>query len=92
MKKLPKISDGQAQVIIGLGGLAVAVLALYYTKKAASSAVDAVENATKAAVTAVNPTSDKNLAYKATSGLLGEDFVIDKIGGGVASIVDWWKK
>lgn len=36
---------------------------------------------------AVNITSDKNLAYKATNAVFGEDFVIDKIGGGIAKLL-----
>lgn len=82
--KLPSISNGQAQIIIGVAGIAIALYAIYQTK-------DTIGKAAQATSDALNPTKDTNLAYKATSGLLGEDFVIDKIGGGVASIVNWFK-
>lgn len=81
---MPSISNGQAQVLIGLVGIGIALYAIYQTK-------DTIAKAATATKDALDPTSDKNLAYKATSGVLGEDFVIDKIGGGVAGIVNWFK-
>ncbi len=39
------------------------------------------------AADALNITKDTNLAYKGTSALFGEDFMIDKIGGGIAKIL-----
>lgn len=36
---------------------------------------------------AVNITSDKNLAYKATNAVFGEDNVIDILGGGIAKLL-----
>lgn len=83
--KLPAISNGQAQIIIGLVGIGIALYAIYQTK-------DTIGKAAQATADALNPTKDTNLAYKATTGLLGEDFVIDNIGGGVASLVNWFKK
>lgn len=36
---------------------------------------------------ALNITKDTNLAYKGATGLFGEDFVIDKIGGSIAKLL-----
>lgn len=81
--KAPSISTGQAQVLLGLLGVGVAFYIVYKTK-------ETVKDAAQATADALNPTKNTNLAYKGTSALLGEDFVIDKIGGSVASVVDFF--
>lgn len=48
-----------------------------------------VKKTAKAVGTAINPMDANNLASKGARAVLGEDFVIDKIGGGVAKVVDW---
>lgn len=74
--KIPKISQGQAQVIIGVGGLVVAVAALYYTKKAATVAVEKVGTAVKA----INPVNDKNIINEGANKLFGLDNKTASIG------------
>ena len=39
---------------------------------------------------ALDPTDAKNLASRGARAALGEDFVIDKIGGSVAGVVDFF--
>ncbi len=41
----------------------------------------------EATADALNITKDTNLAYKGTSAVFGEDFVIDKIGGSIAKLL-----
>ncbi len=74
--KTPKISQGQAQVIIGVGGLLVAVIALYYTKKAADSVVT---GASKVA-NAVNPTNNQNIINRGFNALFGLDNKTESVG------------
>lgn len=81
--KMPKISTGQAQVLIGVVGIGIGLYSLYQTK-------ETVKNAAQATADAFNPTKDTNLASKGARAVLGDDFVIDKIGGGVANIVDFF--
>lgn len=81
--KIPAVSNGQAQVMLGLLGVGVAFYIVYKAK-------ETVKDTAKATADALNPTKDTNLAYKGTSALLSEDFVIDKIGGSVAGVVDFF--
>lgn len=58
--KIPKVSNGQAQILIGLAGLAVALYAVYASKSA-------IVNGAKAVGTAINPADPKNLANEAVT-------------------------
>lgn len=58
--KIPKVSNGQAQILIGLAGLAVALYAVYASKSA-------IVNGAKAVGTAINPADPENLANKAVT-------------------------
>lgn len=83
--KLPAISNGQAQIIIGVIGIGIALYAVYQTKETLKQGGAAVKQA-------LDPTDANNLASKGARGLLGEDFVIDKIGGGVDTVMGWFGK
>ena len=48
---------------------------------------DQVKDEIKETAQLFNPTSDKNLAYTATTAAFGEDLVIEKVGGGIARIL-----
>ena len=74
--KMPSISQGQAQVIIGVGGLLVAIIALYYTKKGAEKIAEGVSKAANA----VNPTNDKNIVNQGINKLFGFDNESQSIG------------
>lgn len=81
--KLPAISNGQAQVLMGLTAVGV-VFFIYYKGK------ETIKEAAKDVKVALDPTDAKNLASRGARAALGEDFVIDKIGGGVAKVVDFF--
>ena len=81
--KLPSISNGQAQVLMGLTAIGV-VFFIYYKGK------ETIKEAAKDVKVALDPTDAKNLASRGARAALGEDFVIDKIGGSVAGVVDFF--
>jgi hypothetical protein len=81
--KLPSISNGQAQVLMGLTAISV-VFFIYYKSK------DTIKEAANDVKVALDPTDAKNLASRGARAVLGEDFVIDKIGGSVAGVVDFF--
>lgn len=80
--KLPQISNGQAQIIIGLAGFGVAVIALYYTKKSVTAVTDGV----KTAAQAVNPVNNDNIINKGVNAVFGLDNKTESIG---TKIYDW---
>jgi hypothetical protein len=67
--KAPKISTGQAQVLIGVLGLAVAMYALYQTK-----------DTIKSAANAVNPLNNENVINKGANAIFGMDNKTESIG------------
>lgn len=67
--KAPKISTGQAQVLIGVLGLAVAMYALYQTK-----------DTIKSAANAVNPLNNDNVINKGANAIFGMDNKTESIG------------
>lgn len=74
--KIPKVSNGQAQIIIGLASVGVALLALYYTKKTVSTVTTGV----KTAAQAINPVNDQNIINKGANALFGFDNKTESIG------------
>ena len=78
--KIPSVSQGQAQVLIGLGGLAVAIIALYYTKKGAEKVAEKVAEGVSKAAQAVNPSNDKNIVNQGINKLFGFDNESQSIG------------
>ena len=72
--KLPSISNGQAQVLMGLTAIGV-VFFIYYKGK------ETIKEAAKDVKVALDPTDAKNLASRGARAALGEDFVIDKCRG-----------
>lgn len=73
-----KISTGQAQVIIGLAGLA---LAYYALKKTGDTVKDAAN--------AINPTNNNNVINQGVNSVLGLDNKTESIG---TKIYDWTHK
>lgn len=71
--KLPKISDGQAQIIIGTVGLGIAIYAIYQTKNTVSKAAEIANNA-------LNPTKDSNIVNKGANAIFGLDNKTASIG------------
>jgi hypothetical protein len=71
--QLPKISNGQAQIIIGTIGLAIGLYAIYQTK-------NTVAKAAQLANDALNPTKDSNIANKAANAVFGLDNKTASIG------------
>lgn len=67
--KLPDVSNGQAQIILGVAGLGVALAALYYTKKQVTDGLNAV-----------NPTNDKNVINETVNGWFGFDNKTSSLG------------
>lgn len=83
--KIPKVSNGQAQIIIGLASVGVALLALYYTKKTVSTVTTGV----KTAAQAINPVNDQNIINKGANALFGLDNKSASIG---TKIYDFFHK
>lgn len=83
--RMPSVSNGQAQVIIGLLGLGVAVVALYYTKKSVVAVADGV----KTAAQSVNPVNNENIINRGVNAVFGLDNRTDSIG---SKIYDWVNK
>lgn len=67
--KLPNISTGQAQIIIGVAGLGIALAALYYTKKQVSDTLNKF-----------NPTNDNNVINEGVNSWFGFDNKTQSIG------------
>lgn len=67
-------------LLLGVG-LVGGLYLLYKVKE------DELKKQAKEAAQNFNPVSDKNLAYRATTALVGEDVLIEKVGGGIAKIL-----
>lgn len=67
--KLPNITTGQAQIVIGVAGLGIAIAALYYAKKQVS---DTLNN--------FNPTNDNNVINEGVNSWFGFDNKNKSIG------------
>ena len=68
--KIPNISDGQAQIVIGLAALGVAVYAIYQVKSAVGSVGDGAKNVKDAVVNFVS--DEKNPINGAAKSMVGE--------------------
>ena len=69
--KTPQISTGQAQIIVGLLGLGVAIYAIYETKKAAAAVKNGVVGTAKAVTDYI--ADDKNVVNGAAKTIIGSD-------------------
>lgn len=89
--KVPNISTGQAQIVIGLAGVAVAIYAIYQVKSgvtAVGHGTSAVANYVKDKVGAVGGyiADDKNVVNGAAVSMVGKD----RLQGGFDSIFDFF--
>ena len=67
--KLPNITTGQAQILIGVVGLGIGLYAIYQTKSTVAAAANAL-----------NPTNQDNIVNKGANSLFGFDNKTQSIG------------